>query len=209
MSTIRQGSAVKERKANVRQFELSHVISCEGGVGVAECGELVEDVGGGHHPADGGQEAEQAEGTAGDDAAQEVAAVGEEVGGQHHLEDVGRKIVVDEEGPVVEEEWKVVEEVAGQQDFAGGAVRGELGLGNVEYQPPSAEQVEDKEGAVEDQTAGACVPHHQVADQVNLLVGVLGDEVGDASGQERPFSGIGRKVVVLDILLVCDQHLEL
>ena len=44
---------------------------------------------------------------------------------------------------------------------------------------------------------------------MDLVVGVLGNVVGNASGQERPLRWITGKVVVLDVLLVGDQHLEL
>ena len=44
---------------------------------------------------------------------------------------------------------------------------------------------------------------------MDLGVGLLGDEVRDPAGQERPFRGLRSVVVILDVLLVGDQHLDL
>lgn len=79
----------------------------------------------------------------------------------------------------------------------------------IEALPPSPEQVDHEEAAVGDQGKSGAQPDQDVADQVDLGVGVLGDEVGDPAGQERPLSRLGGVVVVLDVLLVGDQHLDL
>ena len=44
---------------------------------------------------------------------------------------------------------------------------------------------------------------------MHLVVGVLGDVVGDPPGKEGPLHGVTGKVVILDILLIRDEHLEL
>ena len=38
-------------------------------------------------------------------------------GGQHYLVNIGRQVMMEEQGPVVKEEREVVEEVAAQEDF--------------------------------------------------------------------------------------------
>ena len=38
---------------------------------------------------------------------------------------------------------------------------------------------------------------------------IFGYEVSDSSGEEQPLRGVGRVVVVLDVLLVGHQHLDL
>ena len=48
----------------------------------------------------------------------ELVDVDGEECGDHDLVDVGRQVVVQEQGPVVEEEGHEVEEIAGQQDLA-------------------------------------------------------------------------------------------
>ena len=40
-------------------------------------------------------------------------------------------------------------------------------------------------------------------------VRIFGYEVGDSSGEEQPLRGVGRVVVVLNVLLVGHQHLDL
>ena len=117
--------------------------------------------------------------------------------------------MVQEQRAVVEEEGEVVEEVAGQQHLARGAVTLELRLVNVETQSPAAEEIEDQEGGVEGEAERGRVPDEDVAHEVHLVVGVLGDVVRDAAGEEGPLRRVAGEVVVLDVLLVGDQHLEL
>ena len=59
----------------------------------------VEDVDGGGEPGGGDGGAEGGDGAGGEEAAEEGRQVGGGEGRQHQLEDVGRQVVVDEQGP--------------------------------------------------------------------------------------------------------------
>ena len=44
---------------------------------------------------------------------------------------------------------------------------------------------------------------------MDLVVGVLGNIVSNPPGKERPLCGVTGEIVILNIFLACDQHLEL
>ena len=139
----------------------------------------------------------------------EIVKVRDRVTSQHKLEQIGGEIVMEEKSSVIEEVWEKVEEISSEEDLACCAESLELSLVNVVTQPPPPEEVEHKEAGVEEQAEAGSVPHQDVAHQMHLVVGVLSDVVRDAAGQERPLCRITGKIVILDILLVGDQHLEL
>ena len=189
--------------------KVAHIVGAEGGVCVAEHRELVEDVDDGGEPNDGDNGAEQLDNLCAQYSGEEGGAVGDKEGAEHDLEDVSGQVVVDEEGAVVEVEGEVVHQEPGQENLASVAEGGELRLWNVVDETSSPEQVEDKQGGVEQEADAASVPDHDVAHQVHLVVRLLRDVVRDASRQERPLGRVRGKVVVLDVLLVRDQHLDL
>ena len=43
--------------------------------------------------------------------------VNQDEGGDHDLEDISRKVMMQEQGPIVEEKWKKMEEVTSQKNF--------------------------------------------------------------------------------------------
>ena len=102
-----------------------------------------------------------------------------------------------------------MDKVAGQQDLTRLAVGLKLGLADVKAETSPAQQVEDEQRRVEEHTEGGRVPDDNVAHQVDLVVGVLGDVVGNAPGEEGPLGRVAGKVVVLHVLLVGGQHLDL
>ena len=87
-----------------------------------------------HQPVAAGQLAEQ------------ELQMGRHEAADHELEDVGREVVVEEQGPVVEEEGEEVEEITGQQDFSRLAEPLELRLLDIETKPASPEEIEDQQG---------------------------------------------------------------
>ena len=139
----------------------------------------------------------------------EIVNMGDKVAREHQLEQVGREIVVEEECSVIEEVGEIVEKVSSEKDLASIAESLKLFLINVIAQPPPPEEVEHQEASVEEQAEAGCVPDQDVAHQMDLVVGVLGDVVRNTAGKEGPLGWVAGKVMILHILLVSDQHLEL
>ncbi len=89
------------------------------------------------------------------------------------------------------------------------AVGLELRLAGVEAQPAPAQQIDDQKRGVQHTAYRRRVPDENVAHQMDLIVRVLGNVVGNAPGQERPLQRVTRKVVILHVLLIRRQHLDL
>ncbi len=66
------------------------------------------------------------------------------------------------------------------------AVGLELRLAGVEAQPPPAQQIDDQKRGVQHPAYRRRVPDENVAHEVDLIVRILGNIVGNAPGQERP-----------------------
>jgi len=117
--------------------------------------------------------------------------------------------VVKKEGAVVEKVWDIVGKVSCEENFPSLAVVLELCFIDIEAEPSSTEEIEDEKSGVKEQTAACSVPDDNVTHQMDLVVGVSRYVVRDASGQERPLRGVAGEIVILNILLIGDQHLEL
>ena len=76
----------------------------------------------------------------------QIVDVRDGVAGQHQLEQVGGQVVVEEERPVIEEEWKIVEKIASEEDLSSGAESLELRFINIVTESPPPEEIEHEEG---------------------------------------------------------------
>ena len=178
-------------------------------MGVTEDGELNENIDSEDTPDDERDLEQGLENLDTNNFLENVINMRHEEPGQHQLEQVGWQIVVKKQGSVIEEEWKKVNKISHKKNFSCLTKSLELCFFNVIAESPPPEQVEHEEAGVESEADRGGVPDQNVADQMNLVVGVLGDVVSDATSQEWPLQRITGEVVILYILLVGDQHLEL
>lgn len=107
------------------------------------------------------------------------------------FKDECRQIIVQEHCAFKEEVRNVVKQVADDEKLAGTEELLPLPVGQVEAQAAATQQIKDEQRRVDHQRDGSTVPDCNVAQEVNLSVGVFVNPVSDAFAHDWPLQWTG------------------